>query len=245
MRGVTHLALGVATTGGIIALSPDIKPSLDLLLIGSVSSLAPDLDEPGSKLSRKLSIDVKYWKIGFIIASLGVIAYALYFFSGFDRVVYLSLGGFALIVGSTLKDQGFRQFSILFSGLVILALGFYYEYIWIYLLGFFISLSPFTTHRTWTHSLWALLLWFYIGFELEKSMDISGATITATGGYLSHLLADSITKTRVKWFFPISEKAYGFPFLSTGSEIGNHIEILITTAYIVMIVLLYFTGFRL
>lgn len=58
-------------------------------------------------------------------------------------------------------------------------------------------------HRTWTHSVWFLLLFFGFGFLFSPLFGIGL-------GCMVHLLCDSISKCGVCWFYPMSKyRHYG------------------------------------
>lgn len=63
-------------------------------------------------------------------------------------------------------------------------------------------------HRTWTHGFLIMIISsLFIGL-LNKQMGIIWGI-----AYLSHLLADSLTKMGVPFFYPFSKKKYGLRIL--------------------------------
>ena len=52
----------------------------------------------------------------------------------------------------------------------------------------------------------------------------------AGAGYVSHLVADSLTKSGVRWLLPF-EYSFKIPLLSTGSKLGNVVEAGICLGY--------------
>lgn len=59
-------------------------------------------------------------------------------------------------------------------------------------------------HRTYTHSIWFLLLCWAIWFAVSKTYPIPYTLMLAgTAGFLSHLIADMTTPEGVPLFYPV------------------------------------------
>ena len=58
-------------------------------------------------------------------------------------------------------------------------------------------------HRTFTHSIWAMLLFVFITYILFRNLFLVLGLII---GYLSHLLVDSLTKNGIYWLWPIGDE---------------------------------------
>jgi inner membrane protein len=110
-------------------------------------------------------------------------------------------------------------------------IGLYTQFLWLSLLGTFIALAPFTTHRSWTHTIWAVALWTYIGDLANRSLGWHGVAYFAGAGYVSHILADTLTKSGVRWLLPLTDFCFKIPLLSTGSKSGNAMEVAICLGY--------------
>lgn len=79
-----------------------------------------------------------------------------------------------------------------------------------FMAGLFFLAIPFSGHRRFTHSLIALMIVSYLADSIHPDL-----MIPVLLGYLSHLLADSLTVSGVPWFWPIT-KTFRFAKLKTG-----------------------------
>lgn len=233
MRGISHLTLGLLTAAGAVALRPDLTGySLTGMAVAGVASLAPDLDEPGSRLGRDISFDPKYFRYALVAAAAAVGLWAWYRLDVTRAarrdalLLALALGvGAAALTGKT----GRRLMVAATGGLVVVA-ALWLQLSWLALLGAFIIGAPFLKHRTYTHTLWGAALWGYICYAAARTLRDDGIFWLGTGGYVSHLLADSLTKSGVPWLLPLLDYRFRLPLLSTGSPRGNIIEGLICAA---------------
>ena len=231
MRGSSHLAIGLITGVAVAGLAPGIPFSLAGIALAGFSSLAPDLDHPESRLSKHLGFTQNYVRWAFGAAALALASYAyLQLAPGAEqRLCYTAALAFALI-GVGLQGGSARRLALLFTGLGTVVAGLYTEQLWLSLLGTFVALAPFTSHRSWTHTLWAAALWTYIGYLADRHLGWRGVALFAGSGYVSHLVADTLTKSGVRWLLPIPF-SFKIPLISTGSATGNALEIAICVGY--------------
>ena len=231
MRGSAHLAIGLITGVAIAGLVPGIPFSLPGIALAGFSALAPDLDHPESRLSKRLGFTQGYVRWAFAGVALALAAYAYFQLRpGPDqRLTYIAALAFGLL-GVSLQGGHARKLALLFTGMATVLAGLYAKFLWLSLLGGFISLAPYTSHRTWTHTIWATLLWTYIGYLANRSLGWRGIAHYAGAGYASHLVADSLTKAGVQWLRPIGI-CFRIPLLSTGSKAGNMMEAAICVGY--------------
>lgn len=75
---------------------------------------------------------------------------------------------------------------------------------WTFLLGLYLLGAAIFPHRSFTHSLFALL---YIG--LISSLITSTYSLAVVVGYASHILADACTKKGIPFFWPFLRKNFG------------------------------------
>ena len=66
MRGSSHLAIGLITGVAVAGLAPGIPFSLAGIALAGFSSLAPDLDHPESRLSKRLGFTQHYVRWAFV-----------------------------------------------------------------------------------------------------------------------------------------------------------------------------------
>jgi inner membrane protein len=77
---------------------------------------------------------------------------------------------------------------------------------WLMGLGLYVAWVPWLNHRGLSHTVWALIIWGAIGWGLEKQLQIQGIAAVAAFGYLSHLVADTLTPSGVKWLYPLFDR---------------------------------------
>lgn len=236
MRGSSHLAIGLITGVAVAGLAPGIPFSLAGIALAGFSSLAPDLDHPESRLSKRLGFTQKFVRWAFVGTGLliGVFAYLQLPASAQQRLYYTVALAFGLI-GVGMQGGSARRLALLFTGLGTVVAGLYTEQLWLSLLGTFVALAPFTTHRSWTHTIWATALWTYIGHLADQHLGWRGVALYAGTGYASHLVADTLTRSGVKWFLPIADYSFKIPLISTGSASGNVMEVGICVGYALLV----------
>jgi inner membrane protein len=232
MRGSAHLTIGLITGVAIAGLVPGIPFSLPGIALAGFSSLAPDLDHPESRLSKHLGFTQQYVRWAFVGAGLGLAGYAYWLLHpGATQRLYYTLALAFALLGVGMQGGSARRLALLFTGLGTVVAGLYTEQLWLSLLGTFIALAPFTSHRSWTHTIWATALWTYIGHLADRHLGWHGVALFAGSGYASHLVADSLTKAGVRWFLPIANFSFKIPLISTGSASGNVMEAAICAGY--------------
>ncbi|WP_400193314.1 metal-dependent hydrolase [Hymenobacter sp. B81] len=244
MRGSSHLAIGLLTGAAVAAVVPDFKLSLPGIALAGFSSLAPDLDHPGSRLSKRLGFAQNYVRWAFAAAAVLLAVYAHFnLAAGPSKRVALTAALSMFLIGMAMQNQSARKLALLFTGAGAVLGGLYWEMLWLSLLGAFVATAPFTAHRSWTHTIWAAALWTYIGYLADKDLGWQGVAAYAGAGYLSHLLADTLTKSGIRYLLPLSDKAVKVPLISTGSRSGNLLEVAICVGYGLVVALLLWQRF--
>lgn len=209
MRGKTHLAIGAVVGAGAAALySSDLSESHMYIGIAAFSALCPDLDGPSilsskiTKASKKIR-EVALW--GGILY-LGIIL--LLWLSG-KPVSPLAAGGSlaAVLIGLTMKQGAIRNALVSAVGVYLVSLGTSMNELWLSGLGLFVIIAPWLKHRGMTHTIWMLPIWWWLGLGLEQYLELDGIAVTAMLGYLSHLVADTLTPSGVKWLYPLMKKS--------------------------------------
>ena len=161
MTGKTHIAVGIAS-----ALAMGIASPVALVAAG-VGALAPDIDHPGSKISRRVTPGrLPRSTIGRFLAGLGLVA------AGGLVWMPLLVPGFILIVLAGIPHRGF-----------------------IHSPAFAMALAAAAFHLA--------------GID-------GGLVVAFTVGYLSHLLADSLTDHGIPMLWPVSNNRYGAGLMLTG-----------------------------
>lgn len=206
VNGTAHAAIGAAT-GFIVANTLHTSPSMTLFLVGlgGISGLFPDLDIDG-KLRGKITFSHKVIRTVAQLIGILMVFYSLY--EGTTTEKWLGIGiGLGMIVVSSLLKQ---KHMLTITGIGVLAGGFSLQEIWLMLLGIYILIASFVSHRSYTHSILGVIFFGFIAFRLEVSLGMDGVFYTCLSGYISHLIADikllPFNKRGIKLFLPVSSK---------------------------------------
>ncbi|MBM7650906.1 metal-dependent hydrolase [Neobacillus cucumis] len=206
MNGTSHAVIGSAT-GFIIANSFQTSPSVTLLFIGlgGVSGLMPDLDIDG-KLRGKITLSHKVIRLSALIIGLMLILYSFMEKAVEERWLGVGIGFLIVVVSSLIK----QKHMLTITGIAVIVGGFSLGELWLILLGIYIVIASFTSHRSYTHSILGIVFFGIIASNLEASLEIQGVSYTCIGGYISHLIADlkilPFNKRGIKLFLPLSSK---------------------------------------
>ncbi|WP_077620395.1 metal-dependent hydrolase [Bacillus sinesaloumensis] len=222
MKGRTHLTIGLGI--GVVASishSPEMAPVI--LVATGVASLAPDLDG-NNLLNKRVTKTAKLIKkgglfVGGLLMALSLITYFLDLsFLSFlnqnwinQQNILLLFGWGAVIVGLSLKSQETLK-NILMSvlSLFLLYYAFTNQFWWLVMFGLYIGVAGWFAHRGTTHTIWAVLYWWYMSYLLEASTGVDGLSLISTAAYLSHLVGDMLTKKGVKFLYPLTNKIFRF-----------------------------------
>lgn len=208
MNGTSHAVIGSAT-GFIVANTVQSTPSETLLLvsIGAVSGLIPDLDIDG-KLRGKITLPHQMIQLSAQVIGIMMILYSFFDRTALERWMGVGIGILILFIASLIK----QKHMLTITGIAVLMGGISLEERWIILLGIYIMIASFTSHRSYTHSILGVIFFGIIAADLETSLGINGLFYTCIGGYISHLLADlkilPVNKRGVKLFLPLSSKEF-------------------------------------
>ncbi|MBD2869236.1 metal-dependent hydrolase [Paenibacillus arenilitoris] len=210
MTGKTHLLIGAAV-GAAVAASHSYGDDRAALIVGvaGFSALAADLDGTGmlsSKLSKlsKLLREAALW--GGILF-MAIVSYL--FLAGQPVSPLLGLGGAAAFLLGLVMKQGFiRNALVSLVGIGFMYAGYESRMIWLIGFGLFVAWVPWLKHRGLTHTVWAVPIWAAIAWGLERQLGAEGVMEAAALGYLSHLVADTLTPSGVKWLYPIVKKSF-------------------------------------
>ncbi|PAE13235.1 hydrolase [Niallia circulans] len=208
MNGTSHAVIGSAT-GFIVANTVQSTPSETLLFVslGAVSGLIPDLDIDG-KLRGKITLPHQMIQLSAQVIGIMMILYSFFDRTALERWMGVGIGILILFIASLIK----QKHMLTITGIAVLMGGIFLEERWIILLGIYIMIASFTSHRSYTHSILGVIFFGIIAADLETSLDIDGLFYTCIGGYISHLLADlkilPVNKRGVKLFLPLSSKEF-------------------------------------
>lgn len=210
MRGKTHLAIGVAVGAcAAVYFSPDLSNSLTYIGAAAFSALAADLDGT-SMLSGKLTKLSRQLRQAALWGGLLCAAAVLYlYFSGFTVSPILAGGSVAaVLIGLTMSSGAIRNTLVSLVGAYLIWQGLLRGEWWITGLGVFVAWAPWLNHRGLTHTIWMIPLWWWLATGAEKELQVDGLAMTAALGYLSHLVADTLTPSGVKWLYPLTKQTF-------------------------------------
>jgi len=200
-----------AAIGAVFAAahSPGMEYSLLYIGVASFSALAADLDGPSMLSSRltKLSKQIRELALWGGLIYLAISAYL--YFTG-KPLSPLWAGGSiaAVLLGLVMKQGAIRNALVSAVGLYLVYHGAIHERIWLIGLGAFVAWAPWLKHRGMTHTIWMLPFWAGLGGGREEELGADGLGMAAMLGYLSHLIADTMTPSGVKWLFPLMKKSF-------------------------------------
>jgi inner membrane protein len=208
LNGTAHATIG-AGVGFVVAQSVQADPTTTLLLVGmgGLAGLLPDIDIDG-KLSNKITLSHTLIRSVAQLIGFMMIVYILVEETGTERWLGICAGVAIIVIASYIK----QRHMLTITGLGVLAGGFSLQEIWLLLLGIYIIIASFVSHRSYTHSLLGIAYFAFIAHYLEASLEIEGVFLTCFIGYISHLVADMkalpFNKRGVKFFLPFSSKEF-------------------------------------
>lgn len=234
--GRSHLALGIMS--GILAakgMDAPLPEGVALTALAAVSALVPDLDVDGLLMRRLTERPLKL--VRRLLGYAGVMLILLSYFPDTRNEQFgtAMIGLLCLGVGFVLQDQSARRWMVSLMGVLLAAFSLYWrldEHVftlgglfagiqesgrWMIWLGLFIAVIPHFPHRTYSHTLWALAIWGAIWYEAEASLQLAGLFAAGTAGYASHLLADTLTVSGVRYFHPFPP-AIRLPLIRTKKD---------------------------
>ncbi|WP_046181027.1 metal-dependent hydrolase [Domibacillus tundrae] len=209
MKGSSHMVIGAATGVGVAVWMQ--SPLIDTALFactGAVAALVPDLDVNG-KLANKITVEKKWLILFFAAAGLLLALYSYFMLFGVKQAA-----GFIVSVGLLLLPRLFiKQRMMLFlTGALVVYAGWYINEAWIMYIGFFILFASLVSHRTWTHSIVGIALFYFVAAEITRAYPSDGLLAVLLLSYISHLLADMkllpANKKGTKFFYPVWKKEF-------------------------------------
>jgi inner membrane protein len=206
MNGTAHAAIGAAT-GFIVANTgqTDLTTTLLLVGLGGISGLVPDLDVDG-KLRNKITLSHEVIKWAAQIIGVLLVFYSLYKGNGTEKWIGIGIGAVMFLLSSLIK----QRHMLIITGAGVIAGGFSLQESWLVLLGIYLIIASFVSHRSYTHSILGIIFFGVIAARLEDSIGIDGVFLTCLAGYISHLIFDMklfpFNKRGIKLLLPFSSK---------------------------------------
>jgi inner membrane protein len=209
MKGSTHLIIGSTIGLAAAAFFPfTLKNAALYLTVSAFSALSADLDGQSmliSKLGKMSRIlrELVLWTGALLIVG-AIYAYFTHhlFYPKFTAVAVI-----AVLLGFVTREGIIRNALISLIGCCLIYAGWLFKMNWLIGFGCFITVVPWFKHRGMSHTIWALIFWGVIGLGLEKQLQVEGIALVSAAGYFSHLLADTLTPSGVKWFSPLYKKS--------------------------------------
>ncbi|RAP75413.1 metal-dependent hydrolase [Paenibacillus montanisoli] len=214
MKGTTHLAIGAAI--GVVAAATHpitVTNAAAFILVAAFSALSADLDGT-NLLSGKLSKAARLIRVLMLWGGVFAAGATAYLYAAKAIFYpYLSIAAAVLLLLGLISSNGaIRNGLVSLIGAVLLYAGYAIGQGWLMGLGLFVAWVPWLNHRGLTHTVWAVIAWGAIGWGLERELGIDGIMTTAICGYVSHLVADTLTPSGVKWLYPLSKRTFKLPF---------------------------------
>lgn len=220
MKGRTHLTIGLGI-GAIASVTQPLEMMPVILIASGVASLAPDLDG-NNLLNKRITKTAKLIKkrgvfIGGILIALAIVTLILNenFWPFLDerwleqqnKLFLLGLG--AVILGFSLRSQ--ETLKNILMGIISLFLLYYAgtNELWgLVMFAIYIGGVGWFAHRGPTHTIWALIYWWYMSHLIEVNTAVDGIALISTIAFLSHIVGDMLTKKGVKFLYPLTNKVF-------------------------------------
>lgn len=237
MKSKAHLIIGTLSA---VEISLLMGLSLTPVTVATAAflSVAPDIDEPNSKVLDKLVSKKTTKKIHSTLIFTMLIA-CFYLYTKTEQNIYigviLSLVAISFIE-KKITVNNTRAFILTAVMLLISAtLLLYNVNRGIVILSFIIAFFPVTSHRSFTHSLLIVGIVFLLLKYIEHTLHIKDLAVIGTVAFVSHLVCDIITKRGIPLFYPFSKKYFSIGNLRVGYFMCNAVEFIIIAALIVLI----------
>ncbi|WP_027091608.1 metal-dependent hydrolase [Cohnella thermotolerans] len=214
MKGSTHLAIGTA-----IGIAASIYYPFDpvhaayYVAASAFSAISADLDGTNMLSSKLGKVSHRIRESALWLGLLALGAGGWLYSAGNPNYPALAAGGIGLVLlGLILKEGAVRNALVSLCGVGLLYAGWRSHSTGLIGLGVFVAWAPWLNHRGLTHTVWAALAWAFIAAAFERQLHVEGLGAAATAGYLSHLVADTLTPGGVKWLYPIVKKSIKLSF---------------------------------
>lgn len=229
MKSKAHLIIGTLSA---VEISLLMGLSLNPITVATAAflSVAPDIDEPNSKVLDKLVSKKTTKKIHSTLIFTMLIA-CFYLYTKTEKSVYIGVVLSLIAISFIEKKITVNHTRSIILTLVMLLISttllIYNVNAGIVVLSFLIALFPITNHRSLTHSALIVVLIFSILKYIEYSLHIKDLAIIASTALISHLLCDIVTKRGIPIFYPFSKKYFSLANLRVGSFLCNLVEYLV------------------
>ncbi|WP_315165763.1 metal-dependent hydrolase [Metaclostridioides mangenotii] len=240
MRGKSHGAIGFLTA---IQTSLIFKIPISIvgILVATIFSILPDLDQPNSSISQlifKNDISRYIYKIFIYLVNVLIFFISININENFYISAIITFVAIIIIeakITHTLIRKVFL--SLIF---ILLAISLYFINVQIYFVMFALifAVFPWLKHRSFSHSLFAVIMIYFILKQIELVSGLDYLSIYGTIGYGSHIfMGDLFTKQGVPLFYPISDKKISLGFLKVGGKFSNFAEYLFILVLIAIVLL--------
>ncbi|SOB98537.1 inner membrane protein [Ureibacillus xyleni] len=220
MKGRTHLTIGLGI-GAVASVSQTLEMMPVILVASGVASLAPDLDG-NNLLNKHVTKTAKLIKKRGIFVGLALIVLSLYtYFFNMNFLFTLDGKWFtqqnllllfvwgSIIIGLSLKNmETLKNILMSILSLFLLYYAITHELWWLVMFALYIGGAGWFAHRGPTHTIWALVYWWYMSYLLQVSTGVDSLALICTSAYLSHIVGDMLTKKGVQFLYPLSNKVF-------------------------------------
>ena len=123
------------------------------------------------------------------------------------------------------KSKLFKALVYLLIGAGFIYLDFKMDYVFLRILGIALIITGFSQHRTFTHSVLGLIFFSSVVYLISKEFGIMSAYIGFVAGYVSHMVADFMTRSGIPIFYPY-DKNFTFPLSITTGGVYEQLVLL-------------------
>lgn len=207
MKGKAHACIGLLTYYNYSLLtgeSPNIIPAALCVSF----SLLPDLDHYQSILSKKLSFPIiEHILESLLVALILLPTLYIYKIKGISHYLFaIAVILLTAVIGIVIKKSIIRKLSISLAvlSLYFISRNFTQNQNFLFLM-IFLCILPWLSHRSFSHSLSAVILVYFILRPLFPSSLAASCSVS----YASHIFfGDLLTPSGVPIFFPFSRKRF-------------------------------------
>ena len=226
MKSRSHLIIGTLSTIEFSILT-GIELTPVTLSVAAILSTIPDLDEPNSNVgsyivSKKTTKKIHRLILYSLLLAVFYISYRYY--NNMYIGVFFSIISI-LFLEKKVSENKVRSLTLALFLMIIGGIFLFLNLsIWISVVCILFSLFPLFKHRSFTHSIFMVLIIFSLMVFLEYTFKVRYLAIISSFAYLTHLLGDIITKRGIPIFYPLSKKYYSIGNLRVGYLMCNIVE---------------------
>lgn len=237
MRGKSHLVIGTLATLEL-ALIKGFYITPITMATAAFLSVAPDMDEPNSRVLNRILSKNMTKKLHSLFIYL-ILILSFYFYTKTNNNIYVCILVSLLTMfffEKNVPTKKFRSVMITaFMFMVALVMFLLKVNPGITFLTFLLACFPLMKHRSFSHSIFMVVLIFFLLRYIEDTMHIKDLANIGAFAYSTHLICDMVTIRGIPLFYPVSRKYYNIGRLRVGTTKCNTVETMTTVILLGMI----------